>query len=499
MVLVLEKICFHVNRTSMPVRSFDLFDTLVARRCVDPHAVFHLLEHRAGLKNLATARIAAEQSIAGSPHDLAAIYRTLCERHNLPLETGQKLLNLEIAIEAEMLFPIAETCALFQPGDIVVSDMYLPEPFLTRLLRETCQLDPARLYLSSNGKRSGAVWAEIAKDYTVTTHFGDNEVTDIQSAEAAGITPRHVTLASRSPVEALLHANGLAPLSNIIREARLRTTHKLPALRQLQILQIQLNFPLLFLASLNLAAQAAQRGWQKILFSGRDGYLWHSLYQSLYPLLEHAPPSVYFYTSRIARMRPSPGYLAYFDALRGPAPSVVVDVIGTGWSLTRLIDHAGPAKSDIFLIHQLEEAALTERYQSFAPTRAPVTPIALLRRPASRGDNEVLEELNRAPHPMVTDMADTPTGLRPVLAPADLTPATREILHIHHEAFGAATRLVPSLSAAELRQMQDFATPAFIAGFYGNFGGHLPALSHFRPNKIAEENMFFAALQAPGQ
>ena len=256
-----------------------------------------------------------------------------------------------------MLFPLREICAQFRSGDIVGPDMYLPVAFQEKILRETCHLEPAWLYLSSAGKRSGRVWLEIEPEYAIIEHFGDNEITDIVSPRQRGIAPRHVTVTGRSPVETLLTNAGLVPLANLVREARLRTHHPTQGHRHIQLLQIQLNMPLLILATLELVKQARQRGWQRILFSGRDGFLWNELYLALYPLLDDAPPSFYFFTSRLARMRPSVDYLAYFEELRGAGPTAVVDPAGTGWSLTRLIEHAAPVQTDIF---------------SHPPTRSPV-------------------------------------------------------------------------------------------------------------------------------
>ena len=102
-------------------------------------------------------------------------------------------------------------------------------------------------------------------------------------------------------------------------------------------------------------------------------------------------------------------------------------------------------------------------------------------------DNEVLEELNRAPHPMVADMRCGSTGFRPVLASETMTATTRDILHLHHEAFRAAVRLVPGFNSAVLRNLADAATAGFIVDFYGNFGGHVPAVWYFRKGKMAED------------
>jgi len=67
------------------------------------------------------------------------------------------------------------------------------------------------------------------------------------------------------------------------------------------------------------------------------------------------------------------------------------------------------------------------------------------------------------------------------------TATTRDILHLHHEAFRAAVRLVPGFNSAVLRNLADAATAGFIVDFYGNFGGHVPAVWYFRKGKMAED------------
>lgn len=478
------------------VKSFDMFDTLVGRRCVDPHGVFLEMERRSGIPNLASARIAAERSVASASYGLDDIYRSLGSTFGVSDEALESLKKLELEIEWEMLFPIAQTCSFFGLEDLVVSDMYLPDEFLRKVLTDRCRLNPKRLYLSSDGKRSGRVWNAISQNYRISEHFGDNLITDIQSASRAGIVARHVQVSAQSQVESAVRDAGFPALSQLVREARLTTWHHSPSLRDVQMLQIQLNFPLLFLGCLNLVVEAKRRGWQRILFSGRDGFLWCGLYQLLFPRLADAPPCDYFYTSRIARMRPSEAYLRYFCALCKGERCVVVDLVGTGWSTTRLIEQAEVSNVDSFLIHWLDLPALVERYEALAPLRTKVSPLAIVRRTANADDNEVLEELNRAPHPMVVDVEWTSAGFRPVLAPDDLSLATRRHLRLHHEAFNAAASLAADLAPAALSEMAKRPVTRLMEALYGAMAGHLPKISQFRAGKSRDEALVFATLQA---
>ena len=45
------------------LKTWDIFDTLIARRCVVPHIVFQIMEQKTRLNGFTQARIAAEQNI----------------------------------------------------------------------------------------------------------------------------------------------------------------------------------------------------------------------------------------------------------------------------------------------------------------------------------------------------------------------------------------------------------------------------------------------------
>ncbi len=477
------------------IRSFDLFDTLVARRCYEPAGVFHAIEQRTRLAGFAARRRAAEATLYGTPYTLADIYRKLALDAGLDETVAARLLALELEIERQMLFPIAETCAAFRPGDIVVSDMYLPPPFLKDLAMQVCRLPAARVYASAEGKRNGLIWPVIRQDFNPVEHVGDNAVTDIASAHAVGIPARLVTIARRTRVESDLADAGYVPLANLVREARLRSWSADPAERRLQLLQVQANFPLLVVATLRLAELAAEHGWRRVLFSGRDCYLWHELTATLGPLLGDLPDCVYFHTSRTARVHPSAAYLAYFNAARGEAPAAVVDLCGTGWSLNRLIERVPGIATDIFLLHHLVAPDLRTYYERQAAIASPIHPVSCLHRPAVRFENEVLEELNRAPFPLLLDMAATGTGFRPVFATDTDTAVAKAALQLHHTAFRAALALLYGIELGALAAMRRADHAAMVVRLYRDMEGQVASLPHFFPQKWQEEREFRAKLE----
>jgi hypothetical protein len=96
------------------INSFDVFDTLIARRSGEPHSILIQLESRANLPGLASHRLAADQTIGarGQPYELQAIWNEVGRTMGLDASTIAGLMNLEIRIEHEEVIGIAENLAL---------------------------------------------------------------------------------------------------------------------------------------------------------------------------------------------------------------------------------------------------------------------------------------------------------------------------------------------------------------------------------------------------
>ena len=468
-------------------RSFDLFDTLVARRCVYATRIFDIVEQTSGQSGFARARMAAEAEVSTDEYTLDDIYRRLAETQKILPDEAERLKALELATEKANLFPIAEHCQDVRPADVVISDMYLPSEWLSTVLRESCGLQPRKLFISSHGKRKGAVWPAVQQEMRLIEHVGDNPVTDQTAAQAAGIAARLTTVARRTPIEEELADAGFTPLANLVREARLTTWNGDPALRRAQLLQVQINFPLLFLTTLHLYKLSIDLAWDNILMSGRDCYLWQDLYQRMRPMLPEAPPATYFHSSRPIRAFPSRDYLAYFTKLRAGRRNVVVDLCGTGWSLSRLIEQAPEPFTEIFLLHKLEMPDVVRSYQELGTLSRAIEVHSPIARPLEGGDNDVLEEMNRAPHAIVEDVRQTRDGFLPVLSSLNYPRELADLLKVHHAAFGQASTLLRTLTNDAIAAMlRNDIVPA-IKSTYHRMAGQLHEFGPFMKQKIREE------------
>jgi hypothetical protein len=321
----------------LKIQSFDLFDTLVARRCFEPLAVFRNVEEKSGVLHFAARRHAVEMSMFGrQAYGLEEIYALLIAERLITEHQAQVLKAMELEEEWEMLFPIAEIISHVKPDDIIISDMYLPREFIERVLREKCGLDN-KLYLSNYGKHHRTIWPEIKDTHSIRAHFGDNWHADVVGASEAGIQPMFVSISKWNQSEEILRACGLEPYAHALRELRLETFHDdLPTLKAIQA-QVAINLPLLLLGSFWINQTAKEFGADKILACARDSNFWNDILSSKHLARYGMPITHYTSISRFACLAPSPDYEAYFLSHLG-RKNLLIDVVGTGRSLTTLID-----------------------------------------------------------------------------------------------------------------------------------------------------------------
>jgi hypothetical protein len=398
-----------------PINSYDVFDTLIARRSVEPVRVLRRLEARAGVPGLASARQNADRVLGsrGQPYLLRDIWDEAVRYLHLGAAAVDRLLDLEVQLEHDEVVPIAENLALVRDGDLLISDTYLPADIVLSLLRRAGLDRRVALVVSNDGKFRGWLWSQLLAKVAITQHFGDNPHSDGRTPTEAGIPAVIYTGASRTQVEHALAAHGWEPLADLAREVRLANPFPMsrPQERYLWGLSCQLNFPLLFLASLCLERDARAAGASELLFVSRDCLLWHELHRRLFPERR----ATYLYASRKCLLRPSDTYLEYFVSAWRP-DSVIVDLFSTGASWTRLFARLG-RKPRCFFIGRIDDYA----YLPEAPRpddwliMTTVFRNSELGMPIGKG----VEMLNYAPHASVEDVVCLPNGAHlPVLAQA---------------------------------------------------------------------------------
>lgn len=384
------------------VHSFDIFDTLVARRCIEPKNIFHELEHRTGLSGFAGQRVEAERMIANAPYTLDDIYGALHRHFGLAREVAERLKQAEIDLEIDNAMPIQENLDRVENGDVLVTDMYLPRDAILRLLSKIGLRKQVGLVISSAGKHTGRIWPDISASMMLEQHVGDNLHSDVHSPLSSGIFAEHLTTSNLTETEKFLRTEGFELLTRAIREARLtQLSSQLGRERMSQrLLQINNNIPILLLTSVILKLLSKKFGLSKILFSSRDCYYFSRIFSCLNEKAHWNIPSEYFYTSRLSRIGSSQGYVRYFQSVANEE-TLVVDLCGTGWSLGQLYRRAGVIPRT-FLLHELKNKAdvmatyAQMRHSDDIPTICLVADMTL--------NNGCLEMANYVDHGMVVDV-----------------------------------------------------------------------------------------------
>lgn len=218
-------------------------------------------------------------------------------------------------------FPISENVRLVQPDDLIVSD-YEYEDRAVKLVREMLGLGN-QVIVTPDGKWTGKVWSMLP--FKPEEHRGDNLQADVISPSKNGIKAIQTSQHKLTESEQSIFDSGFPNLAQLCREARLRTYDD--RYRANQILQVDYNFPVLFLASVVLNRRFPD---QTLLMSGRDCFQWQKLMRRLFGRGE------YFYTSVIARSTAGDSYHRYIRSFDNP---ILIDLCGSGTSFSKLYEY----------------------------------------------------------------------------------------------------------------------------------------------------------------
>ncbi len=449
------------------VKTFDVFDTLIARRCIEPGIVFDLVEQRMALPGFAEARRHAEARVAAKEYSIATIYEELGRVLGLDEATLVAAQAAEIAIELEQVIPIAENLARVEHGDILISDMYLGAANIRRLLDKGGLDKKVNLLVSSGGKRSGVVWPKICAQFHIAEHLGDHPISDNSVPRSQGIHTQQTDSYRPSMVENALLSCGLDRLAQLCRHARLATWSPDPDARGLQITQANLNFPLMLLASTALVRTMQRLGKRHAVFSSRDCDSWLPLFARVAAAMRYDCRASYYYTSRLAKMRPSADYLAYSHELLSPE-AIVVDLCGTGWSMAHLAEKLGLRGLPVFFLHKLPPAKV---YEATSPSPATCQFHAVMPPDTEGVANTELEMCNYADHPMVADVRMLQGAALPIFADEPRSAAALTLVRTQQACFRTATELLDEYDLSSVYALDDASIVALSTALY-------QALSH---------------------
>lgn len=305
--------------------SFDLFDTLIMRRTLEPIDIFDLVEYRLRergiiIKDFKKKRRIAELESEGK--DIYRIYEILSKMLQLDEQKSQIILDEEIQCEKDFMLPrrdVAEVLeyAVSQGKTVsIISDMYLTSEILADILHSTGIDQYHKIYVSceyGKGKGNG-----LFDDYKKNVegkkciHIGDNRQSDVIAARQYGIDVyeiknaydmlkisnfRKILVYTNSKSDRLFVGNIIADLFNS--PFALYMSSGIVHMKNLRIVARTFVVPTVVHYMQELYDLLKRQTYQGVLFGARDGYFFKRLYDSdIFGLMENKPKAIYFYTSR---------------------------------------------------------------------------------------------------------------------------------------------------------------------------------------------------------
>jgi hypothetical protein len=285
------------------MKSWDCFDTLVARRFVDPRSIFQEVEKRFNIPNFVKRRRKAEKQAKG-PY--TEIYKLLPD-----IDPA-----LEFQIELEHCFGIKENINKVQNGDIIISDMYFNELQIREILNNCGFHKNVKIIVTPDGKKNRYIWNTINEK--IILHTGDNYDSDVASPQEFSIKGSHYTGHQFNEIEHLISTFdfNLACWSRYIRlSCPFQTYHE----QMLWNDQANLNLPVLALSTLELPID------KTISFSYRDSAYWHQVYTAM-----TGQKGIRLDISRNCTNAPSDEFKNY--VFKTTKDTLIVDLTGTGES-----------------------------------------------------------------------------------------------------------------------------------------------------------------------
>lgn len=309
--------------------SFDIFDTLLARKIQRPRDIFEVIDSRLEEQTYCFSgeRIEAEDSFPGGYHpNFHEIYEKMQNKLGLSADETENLKQLEIAVEKQFLTPRHKMCEILQWAAKIgkrvylVSDMYWTREMLEELLTEFGISGYENIWVSCEYRKSKQ--AGLYERYKEETegkgpgrylHIGDNLYSDILAAQSAGIDAYQI-YSVQEKLERSIYAKCLSHVHSLEENIAVSVfaetafndpfrmtdgTGKLKIADTAEMTRLCIA-PVICKYVLWLIQKVTADGCDFVIFPSRDGFLIEKMYQRLaeHALEQKLPEGKYVYTSR---------------------------------------------------------------------------------------------------------------------------------------------------------------------------------------------------------
>lgn len=336
-LLLADEQYFKVNKQQLKdaiachdIISFDVFDTLIMRKTYTPKDVFEIVSYKARIHGLdimdfQKKRIQAERDILDRNPNIYEIYEYIQTILSLTDSQKQDLIRWEIEAEKSLLISrrdmveVLEYACSIGKKVYLISDMYLPREIIKTILEDLQIITGVDILVSCDRKSTKYTGLyRIFQDEVHGSnylHIGDNEDADGYCARMEGMDVFIIKSAAdmlkmssyREIVEEIKSINDSSLVGLFIAKA-FNSPFALFETKGKYILNTVEELGYLYVGGLItsfilwLAEQLEYSNFNKILFSARDGYLIHKLYNYLSNkgFYDKLPEGKYLLTSRNA-------------------------------------------------------------------------------------------------------------------------------------------------------------------------------------------------------
>lgn len=287
--------------------SFDIFDTLITRKCATPKGIFAFMQEKLFdveylpldlRENFYKIRVESEIQARNDYYEkhqsreilFDEIYEKMQKDYSLENNSIDFLKKLEIETELENLVGIQENInkikALINDGKrvILISDMYHTAETIRSFLSH---IDPIfndiKIYVSSEyraSKWNGDFYKKIKEIERIEpknwSHFGDNKISDVKKAKQLGIKSFLYDFPQLEPYEEELLAiySEATDFQKIVGTAKLtRCFGQVKKHKEKYDFGASLAGPFLYNYIENILSEAIKKEYKTLHFVARDGYI----------------------------------------------------------------------------------------------------------------------------------------------------------------------------------------------------------------------------------
>lgn len=318
--------------------SFDIFDTLIMRRTVEPLDVWTIIDSKIKENGITDIEFGEIRRRAASELDIKdpnfdEIYDKFMEITDLSYSIVNQIKEIELQTEEQVIVPrcsIVKACnKAIRDGKQVsfVSDMYLPSSFIRKILIQSgVEMKEDSLILISGEEKArksdGKLWDIYCKRVVKgrkALHIGDNPKGDIEEAKKFGIDTFYIMngmdMLKNSSIGDIYHnictQYSSHVMGNIISQIfnnpfECSKNRGLVVFDDEKMLGYSLFGPVIYTFLQWINKQVEQRNIKEIVFCARDGYFLYDDFIHLQgKLCKTDIISKYIYASRRAFLIPS--------------------------------------------------------------------------------------------------------------------------------------------------------------------------------------------------